>query len=50
MATAEEIKAVTREILAAFPHGGLVAAPTHDVPFDVPPENIDAMLSVLQNQ
>lgn len=48
--TPEEIKAITREILAAFPHGGLVAAPTHDVPFDVPPENIDAMLSVLQNQ
>ena len=46
----EEIRQVTRELLAAFPHGGLVAAPTHSVPFDVPPENIDAMLSVLQNQ
>ena len=46
----DEIRRVTRELLAAFPHGGLVAAPTHDVPFDVPPENIDAMLSVLRNQ
>ena len=48
--TPEEIRRITRELLAAFPHGGLVAAPTHDVPFDVPPENIDAMLSVLRNQ
>lgn len=46
--TPEEIRAVTREMLAAFPCGGLVAAPTHDVPGDVPPENIEAMLSVLQ--
>lgn len=46
----DEIRQITRELLAAFPHGGLVAAPTHDVPFDVPPENIDAMLSVLRNQ
>lgn len=48
--TPEQIRQVTRELLAAFPHGGLVAAPTHAVPGDVPPENIDAMLSVLENQ
>ena len=41
---------VTRELLSAFPHGGLVAAPTHSVPYDVPPENILAMLSVLETQ
>ena len=48
--TPDEIRAVTHEILKAFPHGGLVAAPTHDVPGDVPPENILAMLNVLENQ
>jgi len=44
------VKQVTRELLDAFPHGGLVAAPTHSVPGDVPPENIEAMLLVLDNQ
>jgi len=48
--TPDEIRAVTRELLAAFPHGGLVAAPTHAVPGDVPPENILAMMDVLQGQ
>jgi len=48
--TPDEIRQITRELLAAFPHGGLVAAPTHAVPGDVPPENILAMLEVLQNQ
>ena len=46
----EEIIAVTKELMVAFPDGGLVAAPTHAVPGDVPPENILAMLSVFQNQ
>lgn len=46
--TPEQIKQVTRELMAAFPDGGLIAAPTHDVPSDVPPENIIAMLSVLK--
>ena len=48
--TPDQVKQVTRDLLAAFPCGGLVAAPTHSVPGDVPPENIDAMLSVLANQ
>lgn len=47
--TPEEVKAITRELLAAFPHGGLIASPTHAVPGDVPPENIAAMLDVLAN-
>ena len=46
----EQIRAITRELLCAFPDGGLVAGPTHAVPGDVPPENILAMLSVLENQ
>lgn len=48
--TPEEVCAVTKELLAAFPVGGLVAGPTHSVPGDVPPENIMAMLSVLEHQ
>lgn len=48
--TPEQIRAVTRELLAAFPHGGLVAAPTHAIPGDVPPENVEAMLEVLAAQ
>lgn len=48
--TPEEIRQVTRNLLKAFPRGGLIAAPTHAVPGDVPPENIDAMLEVLSNQ
>lgn len=35
--TPEEIRQVTHELLAALPHGGLLAAPAHSVPFDVPP-------------
>jgi len=48
--TPEEIRAVTKELLAAFPHGGLIAAPTHDIPGDARPENIEAMLDVLEHQ
>lgn len=45
-----EIAEITRRLLAAFPEGGLIAAPTHAVPGDVPPENILAMLEVLDGQ
>lgn len=48
--TPDQIRAVTRQLLAAFPHGGLVAAPTHSIPGDVPPENVEAMLEVLASQ
>lgn len=48
--TPEEIRSVTRELLRAFPHGGLIAAPTHAVPGDVPPENLLAMLDELAHQ
>ncbi len=45
-----EIEAITRRLLASFPQGGLIAAPTHAVPGDVPPENVLAMLRVFDNQ
>ncbi len=48
--TPAEIRQITRELLEAFPHGGLIAAPTHDIPGDVPPENVLAMLDVLDHQ
>lgn len=46
----EEIRQVTRELLSAFPHGGLIAAPTHDIPADALCENVEAMLEVLESQ
>ncbi len=48
--TPDEIRMITRQLLDAFPDGGLVAAPTHDIPGDIPPENVLAMLDVLNNQ
>jgi uroporphyrinogen decarboxylase len=49
--TSNEIKQITRETLNAFKqHGGLIAAPTHAIPGDVPAENIVAMLEVLEEQ
>jgi hypothetical protein len=30
--------------------GGLIASPAHDIPADAKPENIAAMIDVLQNQ
>lgn len=46
--TPDEVRALTRRLIAAFPEGGLVASPTHSVPGDVPPENIEAMVEVFK--
>ncbi len=49
--TPEEVKQECVRIMRSLgKNGGLIVAPTHDVPFDVPPENILAMLEVFQNQ
>lgn len=48
--TPEEIQEILKDMMAHFPHGGLIAAPTHSVPGDVPPENIEAMIQVFKNQ
>ena len=48
--TPQEIKKITQKLLAAFPEGGLIAAPTHGIPDDVPPENVEAMMEVLLGQ
>ena len=49
--TPEEVAQITRDTLNFFKgHGGLLAAPTHSIPDDVPAENIVAMLEVFMNQ
>jgi len=49
--TPEQVKEETVRIIKALKHnGGLIIAPTHAIPFDVPPENILAMADVIQNQ
>jgi len=46
-ATPQEVRETTRRIIGTLNrNGGYIAAPTHSVPGDVPPENILAMLEV----
>ena len=50
-ATAEEVRQETTRIMKIMGKGGgYIAAPTHAVPNDVPPENILAMFDVFMNQ
>ena len=50
-ATPVEVRRVTRETIRLMgAGGGYVAAPTHAVPGDVPPENIMAMLEAMREQ
>ena len=49
--TPDQVKAeVSRIIKTMRKNGGFIAAPTHAIPFDVPPENILAMAEVFLNQ
>ncbi len=49
--TCEEVRSATMELLKTLGKGGgYIAGPSHAVPKDVPPENVMAMLEVLQNQ
>lgn len=45
--TPDEIYKLTRDWIEFFPDGGLVCAPTHAIPGDVPPENVLAMLKAM---
>jgi uroporphyrinogen decarboxylase len=48
---AKELQAeIVRVIKILRTNGGLIIAPTHALPFDVPAENILAMIEVFQNQ
>ena len=50
-ATPEEVKEKTRWLIENIgAEGGYVFSPAHDVPKDVPPENMAAMIEVLQSQ
>ena len=50
-ATPGELKVRAVEIMRIMgQNGGYIAAPTHAVPGDVPPENIAALIEVFQNQ
>jgi uroporphyrinogen decarboxylase len=50
-ATPEEVHSVTRRTMQIMGEsGGYIAAPTHAIPGDVPPENVVAMIEVFQNQ
>ncbi len=49
--TAEEVKdEVKRLIDVVGENGGYIASPSHDLPADAKPENVAAMIEVLQNQ
>ena len=47
----EELRSTVKEIMGIMSvNGGYIAAPTHQVPVDVPPENIAALVEVFKNQ
>jgi len=49
--TPDEVRRETRKLLAKLGEGGgYIASPSHAVPADVPPENLAALIEVLQNQ
>ena len=50
--TPDEIYEITKNTIGILgaDGGGYIAAPTHDVPADVPPENIEAMVRAFKDQ
>lgn len=49
--TPEQVKAEARQLIREIGRdGGYIIAPAHDIPQDVPPENIAALIEVLQAQ
>ncbi len=49
--TAQQVRDEVRRLLDAVgENGGYIASPSHDIPRDAKPENIAAMIEVLQNQ
>ena len=49
--TPQQVKdEIVRVVKILSPGGGLIIAPTHAMPYDIPPENILAMAEVFQNQ
>ena len=51
LGTPEEVRRETRRLLSTLGKGGgYIASPSHDIPVDVPPENMAAMIEVLSSQ
>jgi len=51
LGTPDEVRRETRRLLQILGEGGgYIASPSHDIPSDVPAENMAAMIEVLQNQ
>ena len=48
--TPEEVRRATRVLLEAGGNGGYIFSPSHSVPYDVPPENLVAMMEVVRAQ
>ena len=49
--TSDEVRRETRRLLETLGKGGgYIASPSHDIPVDVPPENMAAMIEVLRDQ
>ena len=46
----DEVREMAARLLDAGREGGYIFAPSHDVPRDVPPENLTAMMEVLKSQ
>ncbi len=49
-AAPEEIRQATQKLIDAGRDGGYIFSPAHEVPPDVPPENLVAMMDVLRSQ
>ena len=49
-ATREEVRRATQALLDAGKDGGYLFSPSHSVPYDVPPENLVAMMDVVRAQ
>jgi uroporphyrinogen decarboxylase len=48
--TAAEVRSAAARLIRAGRNGGLIFAPSHSVPRDVPPENLVAMMEELRSQ
>jgi len=49
--TVNQVKSEVRKLMDIVgENGGYIASPSHDIPADAKPENIAAMIEVLQNQ
>ncbi len=48
--TVQDVRQATEKLIDAGREGGLIFSPSHDVPYDVPPANLVAMMEVLRSQ